>query len=886
MLTTVKRLNEAECILGLDETEVRTRRERGDGNEYRLPSSRPLRDILRQNVLTVINFVLFGLGAAMVAIGRWDEGLVSVSLILMNVVVGLVQEVRAKRKLDRIALLTRPKVTVIREGEERPVDPAELVRGDIVVVRPGDQIVVDGILVGDGKIEVDESLLTGESDLVPKGQGDSVLSGSFVVTGSALFVARRLGARSFANTIASEARAYRVVKTPMQRDVDFVIRVLMLVAIFFGMLLAVSAVLTDLPLMRQVQTATVIAGLIPNGLFFMVIVAYAMGAVRLAGRGALVQQANSVESLSNVNVLCMDKTGTLTANRIRYQDCVPLNVGQDAFEHLLGDFARSASATNRTSEALIEALPGEKRRVLDEVPFSSARQWSALTFSDDVRQGVYVLGAPETLEPYLDVPPEYAGQIAAWTDAGLRVVLFAYNPEVVYLHNSEKKPVLPTLTPLGLVSFGDELRPETKATLANFAKAGVTLKVISGDNPHTVAALARQAGLPGDLTVISGPELAALDEAQFAQAAAQSNIFGRITPLQKEKLIDSLRGQGHYVAMIGDGVNDVLSLKKAHLGIAMESGSAAARGVADMVLLDDSFAVLPDALLEGQRINSGMRDILRLYVGRAIQLVLMILSVSMVNLGFPYTPKSIQLVALLTIGIPTFALAIWARPVQDKRRLMTSVLHFGFTAGITSFLFGFFLYVYTFNAVVHGHRTLEVLRSDIATFQTYARIDYEIYTKDQFVYEVASLFARTVLTVYSVLVGLAFVLFVEPPFGWFVGGDRYSGDKRPLILSGVMLSLLGLVLAVPSFRQFWELLQLEPFDYALILGAVAAWMVVVRYAWREQWFERFLHLDAVVDLSNDWVLDDLKQQAAPRLTPITRLKRRLTGVRRASAGER
>jgi len=598
IITTVERLNQMDVICGLDEAEVRTRRARGEGNEYHLPTSRSLADILRENVFTLINLILFTLGGMLVALGRVSEGLTSVSLIFMNVVVGLIQEVRAKRKLDRIALLTRPTITVMRDGHEESVDPSELVRGDVVVVRPGDQIVVDGIIVGKGTIEVDESLLTGESDLVPKHAGDNVLSGSFVVTGTALYVARRVGAKSFANSVAAEARAFRVVKTPLQRDVDFVIRLLMMIAMFFGFLLAVSSVLADLPLLRSVQTATVIAGLVPNGLFFMVIVAYAMGAVRIMGRGALIQQSNSVESLSNVNVLCMDKTGTLTANRITFHDVYPIGIDKDELEHLLGDFACSASVTNRTSEALAAALDGQVRHILDDVPFSSARKWSAMTFSDDTRRGVYVLGAPEMLIPHLQENGALPDQAAVWADAGLRVLLFAYHPEVVFLHDSQQQPVLPALTALGLVSFSDELRPEAESTLAKFAHAGIALKVISGDSPHTVAALARQAGLSGSPGVVSGMDLAGMDDARFEQAALDATIFGRVTPQQKEKLVNSLRKHGYYVAMIGDGVNDVLSLKKANLGIAMESGSSATRSVADLVLLHDSFAALPHAFLE------------------------------------------------------------------------------------------------------------------------------------------------------------------------------------------------------------------------------------------------------------------------------------------------
>ncbi|MCD4684965.1 MAG: HAD-IC family P-type ATPase, partial [Anaerolineae bacterium] len=752
MLTVIQRLSQLDEIEGLDEIEVLTRRERGEGNAFKLATSRSLFSILRQNVFTVINVVLFTIGGMMVSIGRTSEAVTSVSLIAMNILVGVVQELRAKRKLDEIALLTRPQVTVMREGEERVVDPAELVRGDIIVARPGDQVVVDGIVVGDGVIEVDESQLTGESDHIRKEMGDHVLSGSYVVSGSAMYIARRVGAKSFANQVSTEAREFVTSRTPLQRDIDFVIRFLMLIALFFAVLFGLSAVLADIPLMRGVQMASVIAGLIPNGLFFMVIVAYAMGAVRIATSGALVQQSNSVESLSNVNVLCMDKTGTLTANRITYHDVYPLDGDKAEVKAILGDLGRSCSASNKTSEALVKGLAGEKRRVLDEVPFSSVRKWSAISFSDAGREGVYVLGALEMLEPYIDsVPQPLHEQADVWTAQGLRVVLLAYSPEVTYLHDSGKQPVLPPLTPLALVSFSDELRPEAEETLACFVAAGIKLKVISGDNPHTVAALAQQAGLPGDLRVISGPELKTMSDAEFAQVAREVSIFGRITPLQKERLVDSLREQGYYVAMIGDGVNDVLSLKKAHLGIAMESGSSATRSVADIVLLNDSFAALAPAFLEGQRITSGMRDILRLYMARAVQIILVIIAISVIGMGFPYIPKHSTLVAILTIGVPTFALAVWAKPEQSDRGLIVSVTHFAFPAGIVTFLFGLLLYAYTFDDIVNHNRTLNVMSQDVETFQTYAGIDYEIFTADAFRYEVATLHAQTVLTMFSAL---------------------------------------------------------------------------------------------------------------------------------------
>ena len=352
-----------------------------------------------------------------------------------------------------------------------------------------------------------------------------------------------------------------------------------------------------------------------------------------------------------------------------------------------------------------------------------------------------------------------------------------------------------------------------------------------------------------------------MTDAQFEQAALENNIFGRITPLQKEQFVDTLRDRGFYVAMIGDGVNDVLSLKKANLGIAMESGSSATRSVADMVLLGDSFAALPPAFLEGQRIVAGMRDILRLYLARAVQLVLLILAAAVVGVGFPYIPKHISLVAGLTIGFPTFCLAVWARPDIERRRLIVSVLHFAFPAGMVTFLFGLALYVFTFHSIVNDGRTVDVLREDVESFQKYAGIDYEIYTEDQFVYEVAMLFSQTVLTVFSVLSGLGLMLFVEPPFRWFVGGDKYSGDQRVLVLVADHVGAVRGGDGRPALAAIsGNCCRSKPSITRSSSATTLVWAVVQRYVWRARLFERFLHLEAMVDLSDDWLMQELKKK--------------------------
>lgn len=831
-------------ITGLSTSEVTNRRRNGQGNNIKLETSRSYRDIIVTNVFNVINVILFAIGAVMISIGRISDAVTSVGLIVLNVIIGVYQEIRAKRQLDRIALLTRPKVNVIRDSHEQVIDPSELVLGDVIVVRAGDQFVVDGVVVGSGKIDVDESLLTGESDLIPKTAGDELLSGSFCVTGTAMYEATRVGNDSFANKLTANARKFQIAYTPLQREINFVLRLLMLLAGFIGFLVLIGTILSEVPFMRQVQIAAVITGLVPNGLFFMVVLAYAMGAQRIVQRGALVQQSNAVESLSNVTVLCTDKTGTLTANKINFHDVYPVDIDKSDLERLLGDFAYSASANNKTGEALAVSLKGTKRTLADEVPFSSARKWSALAFDDSELRGIYVLGALEMLQSHFSMNESVFEQLTAWSDDGLRVLVCAYNPDVITLHDDKGEPTLPDLRLLGLVSFSDELRPHLKETMNEFVINGIQLKVISGDNPQTVAALARQAGVPGDLKSISGPELAQMSDAEFRQAANETIIFGRITPSQKEALVDALREQGQYVAMIGDGVNDVLSLKKADMSIAMESGSSATRAVADMILLNDSFEALPPAFTEGQRIINGMKDILRLFLTRVVYSALLIIAVAIIGLGFPFLPTQTALLSFLTVGLPTLALAVWARPGPLPRRsILREIAHFVIPASASIFFFGLLIYIVAFFLSAAELIDFNVTPAAIESFERYTDIDYDISTKDAFILEVSQLIGQTSLTAFIVFSGLILLIFVEPPIEWFVGGDELSGDWRPTIIAGVMMAGFVITALYEPLRQFFGLIALPFPAYVLIGIATLLWMFVLRRIWRNRWLERFLEID-------------------------------------------
>ncbi|NLD74747.1 MAG: HAD-IC family P-type ATPase, partial [Chloroflexi bacterium] len=595
------------------------------------------------------------------------------------------------------------------------------------------------------------------------------------------------------------------VKTPLQAEIDYVIRILVVVVAALGVLLGLGFAVSEVPVVEALRVGAVIVALVPQGLFFMTTVAYALGAVRVAGEGALVQAANAVESLSHVTLLCLDKTGTLTTNRIRMQGAHPA-AGVTAGElcDVLGAYARSTAEPNRTVDAIGEGCPGAARPVQEAVPFSSARKWSALVFAEEPGT-TYVLGAPEVLLPHVPDPGALGGMLAGWTSRGLRVVLLARSTGARARREPEDEPVLPNaLEPLGAVSFREELRPDASDTLARFGELGVQLRVISGDSPDTVSALAAQVGLPQADVFVSGLDLDALDPEQLAEAVRGATVFGRMRPEQKQRLVGLFRGMGHYVAMLGDGVNDVLPLKQAQLGIAMESGTSATRNVADMVLLGDRFAALPAALREGQRIVRGMEDVIRLLLTRTLYVLGLVVATRVIGLPFPVTPKHNSILALLTVGVPILAIAAWARPGRPARRMLRAVGRFVLPASLTVAILCLAVYLYYL-----GHS------GDL-------------------------LVAQSALTTASVLCGLLLIPFVEPPTPGWVAGDELSGDWRPAALAVAMLGAYALVLAVPSLRAFFELLILRPLDYALIAGAVALWALALREIWRRRLFERLM----------------------------------------------
>ncbi|HEY9697501.1 MAG TPA: HAD-IC family P-type ATPase [Trichocoleus sp.] len=806
--------------IGLTQQEVLIRQAAGQGNNVSLKTSRSYSEILRENLFTVINAVFFTISLMMFLLHRVGDGILVVVVIFGGVLVNIYQEIWAKQQLDRIALLNRPRATVIRDGQEQEIDPSQIVLGDVLVVRPGDQIVVDGQVVGSGRMEVDESLLTGESDLVPKQAEDPVYSGSFCVTGTTCYEAQKVGSDTLAYRLMAEARAFRRRLTPLQVEINVVIRVFMLIACFLWTLVGISFLSSNYSFNEIIQRFAVIAGLVPAGLLLAITLAYGLGAVRMLGQDVLIQQGNAVESLSNVDTLCLDKTGTLTTNQIQLQEIYPIALDKPDLIDRLSLYAASISAGNRTSEAIAQACPGEMRQPKVEIPFSSARKWSALAFDAGEQRGIYVLGAPEVLAASVSLTAEMVDFIQAGTLQGLRVVLFAYHPDPSLLQADSDSPQLPpNLTALGILSFSDQLRPEAYETLAGFAKAGIEVKIISGDNPQTVAALATQAGL-SEIRVISGAQLAEMDDAQLTQAVRTCTVFGRITPDQKALLVKKLCDLGRYVAMIGDGVNDVLSLKQANLAIAMESGSKAARGVADIVLLKDSFGALPRAFLEGQCIRNGIHDVLKLFLVRTFCVTLLIFASAIVTDSFPLQNKQSAIVALIGVGFPTMFLPIWARPgILPRRSMVRSMLHFVIPATLTLTLVS--LLVYLFYLVV------AVL--DLPPGSDLTQVNHAI--------------PRSALVTILVMGELLLIPFLKPPASAWVGGEPLNRDWRYSIVALVLLIIYFVIVAIPPLSRFFELYSLGAVNY-LFIGLIAIeWCFILRSIWRSRFFDRFLGID-------------------------------------------
>ena len=635
------------------------------------------RAIIRRNVFTLFNLVLAACAVALIATGQLAD-LLFAAVLVVNSGIGIVQELRAKRALDRLALLAAPRARVVRDNAERMIGVDDVVVGDAILLRPGDQVVADGRLLEARGIQVDESILTGESDPDARRVGDNVQSGSFCVAGSGIYEAERVGADAYANELTDVAREDRRELSPLQVSINKLLRLMVALMIPISILLVYALRVHDVETREAVSTAVAgIVSLVPEGLVLLASLVFAVAAARVGRRGALVQRLPAVEALAGLDVVCLDKTGTLTDGTLAVEEVLPLSGAdeRDVRAHL-GAFAASLGARNPTADALHAQIAGEVWGVRLEVPFSSRWKWSGIVFDDG---GEFVLGAPEVLVQ-MDADPQLAREVAVRQEQRLRVLVFARTHGLAE-PAGDGEPFLPALTPLALLALSERMRPDAATTVAYLRRSGVEVKIISGDGPATVAAVARAAGIETEGRVTTGAELPQ-DAGALRRSALDNTVFARVQPEDKRQLVEALRRGGRRVGMGGDGVNDVPALKECDVAVALGSGSQLAKGVADVVLVSESFEAIPFAIEEGRKILRNVQRVAKLFVAKSVFAAVLILTVGVGGGSYPFLPRQLSLAAAITVGIPAFALALAPAAQAPPRAFMKDVAAFAIPAGI------------------------------------------------------------------------------------------------------------------------------------------------------------------------------------------------------------
>jgi len=759
-------------------------------------SSRSVSSIVAGNVFTLFNAIIGVFFVLILSLGLIADAIFGV-IAIINSYIGIRQELNAKKTLDELAVLVAPRAKAVRDGAEVSLLAEEIVPGDVIAIEPGDQLVADGETIASRGMTLDESMLTGEADGVRKDVGERALSGSFCISGSGSYRVDAVREESYAGKLAGEAKAFRHPPSPLQGEVNRVIVACTWAMAPLAVLLFLTFQLRSTDLVEAAQTATAgLVTLIPEGMVLLMSVTFAVAAVRLARKDTLVQQMSATESLAAVDTICVDKTGTLTDGQLRLLG-VEIAEGTDADEAqaALGRFAASAGDRNRTLETIAEAFPATPARVSGEVAFSSKWKWSGLRLGEVS----YVLGAPDilTASGALTLPPGLARKLAEETAAGRRVVAFGQSSEALPEDPAHTPP--PRLTPIALIVLEETLRADAAETIALMREGDVDLKLISGDARATVTAVAYAVGVPADAGVIEGSELPTDPEA-LAAAAQHNTIFCRIAPEQKKALVEALRASGRYTAMIGDGVNDVPALKQARLAVAMGSGAQVTKGIADVVLLKDEFARLPEAVAEGRRIARNIHRLGRLYLTKSVYAAALIVLVAVPGFAFPFLPRHLTLAAFLTIGIPSFVLALAPSDGPLYRgRLLRALAAFAVPAGLATAL-GSILCFFLVDTVFGG--SLEA--------------------------------GRTAATTTLIVLGLAFVLLLERG----PGREHIAIQSYMLAMVAGLGALYALILAAAPVRDFFEMSLLTASQWFLALLCSAVGLTIASLLWRLPQIER------------------------------------------------
>jgi len=834
-------------IEGLTSEEIHAKQvERQRVDEPKIPT---IRQLIRKYLITVFNIGLFSLILLQLLFNKPLDALVSALLMIFGIALNVGQETWARRRLSRLAAARPETVRVIRDGRIEVIELRDLVVGDVLVASEGDLIAADGKVLADRDFLVNESFLTSETASMVKHKGDQVYAGSICMEGEAAYLAE---------TMAQESRAYQAIEaaqlevgdySPLQKLVDRVLRLLIVVVMYFGLLLMIDYFLAGTTGENRSALAGMVFSLAPNGLFFMILISYTMGAAMISGRGALIPQVTSIEALAQISAICLGKTGSLTRVNVdftSFEQVDPDNsYSAEDTKRVIGDFARSVSSSHQVFEEIARVFPGEQFSILEEVPLSKENGWTGIKFADDQRPGVFVFGLADVLEPYLsdkietEVQPgreqpkggafsglrNFFGSLLArpkkasrkfittMTEGELVEIVFAHQPDAALRTDEQGQPLLPAdLNPLGTLRISEEVRHDAHDTVKFFSDSGVSVKLISGDEPDTVLSFARQAGVIGaedvSTRVVNGDELGNMDSTQFARTVGDNTVFANLSPEQKGELVKALRENGEYVGVMGSTLHDMFALKEAHLLITPEAGDQGIRRFADIVLLKNSLTTLKSLFREGERIVNSLTDVFRLYLTQILYFALLIATISILNLGFPLDGKHNTIVTLITVHLPAIGASLFAvSGATPKGKLQDMIFHFIMPAGLLSAIAGFGVYFY-------------------------------------YLYNTNSLEYTQLVTTYAlVLCGSVTVLFVEPPHPIFAGGDVYRGNRSLAIVQLILVVVFFILTPTGIGDELFGIAPLNQFlDYLVVFGVAVAYGLLLKLSWRYRVFDRYMHI--------------------------------------------
>ncbi|MFE2876626.1 HAD-IC family P-type ATPase [Streptomyces roseus] len=769
---------------GLTTAEVAERVARGAVNDVPVRSSRSTADIVRANVFTRFNAIIGVLWVIMLIVAPLQDSLFGY-VIIANTGIGIIQEMRAKKTLDGLAVIGEAKPSVRRDGRTAEISTSEIVLDDVIELGPGDKVVVDGTVGEAEGLEIDESLLTGEADPVLKKPGDPVMSGSFVVAGGGAFTATKVGREAYAAQLAEEATRFTLVHSELRSGISTILKYVtwMMIPTSIGLIISQLVVKDDNLKDAIARTVGGIVPMIPEGLVLLTSVAFAIGVIRLGRKQCLVQELPAIEGLARVDVVCLDKTGTLTEGGMDVTELRPLGGAEPSYvKKVLGALGESDPRPNASLQAIIDAYPDSAEwRCTESLPFSSARKYSGASFSEgDGENSTWLLGAPDVLLPAGDPALD---EINGLNEQGLRVLLLARA-----VRELDDPDVGAGAKPTALIVLEQRLRPDAADTLRYFEDQKVHAKVISGDNAVSVGAVAGKLGLPGAENTVDARKMPS-ERAGMAEVLDENAVFGRVTPQQKRDMVAALQSKGHTVAMTGDGVNDVLALKDADIGVSMGSGSEATRAVAQIVLLNNSFSTLPSVVAEGRRVIGNITRVATLFLTKTVYSVLLAILVVCFQVEYPFLPRHLTLLSTLTIGIPAFFLALAPNKERAKPHFVKRVMRYAIPGGVIA---------------------------AVATFVTYLVARHHYTGPDALPAETSAATLTLFLTSMWVLV------IIARPYTWW-----------RVALVGAMGAAFLIVLVVPWLQTFFELklVGTELPWTAVGIAAAASALIEVTFRW-------------------------------------------------------